>query len=168
MTAPGQFLKQYRTTSSLYLFVGLGSAFVEWSIFYGSLLAGLHPVGAAGIAFAVATAVNYLLSATFVFQSRGRSRREELLLTYLVSAGAMAFNFAVTAALITLFALSGAKIGMLAAKIAGSGTGFVLNYLGRQFFVFRSESEPKPLWNPTGSAGSTGGAKSLAEQAHPL
>ncbi len=129
-------IRRYYANAASYLLVGLACALTEWITFYLTVSAGVNFVVAALAGFLIATALNYVLSATFVFRSRGRSRLQEITLTYLISLGAMTINLGVTALIIAHLPRPPDPLTMTAAKVAGTGCGLVLNYLGRQFFIF--------------------------------
>ena len=86
----------------------------------------------AACTFIVATLVNYLLSVRFVFVSGQRfGKRWEVALVYAVSGIGLAINAGILWAGVEL-----AGLGLLAAKLAATGTVFFWNYLARRFFVF--------------------------------
>lgn len=131
-----RFAAQYLPDAAGYLLVGGASALVEFAIFFCAVSVGLHYVPAAVLGFIMATACNYVLSARFLFRSRDRSVQEELVLIYACSAAAALVNLLVTAGLIELGGMGRTPTDLLAAKMAGTGLAFVLNYLARQFFIF--------------------------------
>jgi putative flippase GtrA len=93
---------------------------------------GLPYLRVAAATFVLATLVNYVLSVRFVFVSGQRfGRRWEVALVYAVSAVGLAINAA-----ILWLAVEIAGTGLLAAKVAATGTVFFWNYLARRFFVF--------------------------------
>jgi putative flippase GtrA len=132
--AAGTLAERYYASLLVYVVVGGVSALVEWAVFYFALnFLDVHYVLAALIGFAVATLVNYGISRRYAF-IRKQDTASELFQTCLVSAAGLAVNLGVTIALIELF---GAPA--LLAKIAGTGAGFLLNFTGRQFWVFDSK-----------------------------
>jgi len=125
-------ITRYLPGAVAYLFVGGLSALIEWAVFFGSVtLFDLHYAVAIFVAFVVATFNNWFLSSKLIFRSSGRSTGEEFLLVYLVSGFGLLINFMVTAASIELLGM-----GLMIAKICGTGSAFVWNYAARQFFVF--------------------------------
>jgi putative flippase GtrA len=115
-----------------YLFVGGLSALIEWAVFFGTVtFLDLHYAVAIFIAFIVATFNNWYLSSKLIFRSSGRSTGEEFMLVYLVSGFGLLINFIVTSASIEALGM-----GLMIAKICGTGSAFVWNYAARQFFVF--------------------------------
>jgi putative flippase GtrA len=125
-------ITRYLPGAVAYLFVGGLSALIEWAVFFGSVtLLDLHYAAAMFVAFFVATFNNWYLSSKLIFRSSGRSTGEEFLLVYLVSGFGLLINFTVTATSIELLGL-----GLMVAKICGTGSAFVWNYAARQFFVF--------------------------------
>ncbi|GEO36996.1 putative flippase GtrA [Skermanella aerolata] len=115
-----------------YLFVGGLSALIEWAVFFGAVtFLDLHYAVAIFIAFIVATFNNWYLSSKLIFRSSGRSTGEEFMLVYLVSGFGLLINFIVTSASIEALGM-----GLMIAKICGTGSAFVWNYAARQFFVF--------------------------------
>jgi putative flippase GtrA len=79
----------------------------------------------------VATFNNWYLSSKLIFRSSGRSTGEEFMLVYLVSGFGLLINFMVTSVGIEVLGM-----GLMIAKICGTGSAFVWNYAARQFFVF--------------------------------
>jgi putative flippase GtrA len=121
----------------VYIGVAIVSAVLEWFSFAACLLV-MPPVPASLVGFAVATAGNYLLSRQLAFLSK-RPALTELALTIVMSAIAFSVNFLVFYSLFYL----GTQI--MVAKVAGTGAGFVFNYLGRQFLIFSSEPRVAPV-----------------------
>ncbi len=125
-----------KTSIQLVKYVGVGgaAALVEWSGF--ALLIGfaqLHYQVAVTVSFIAATAVNYVLSARFVFV-RGRHPAErELFLLYLVSAVGLALNL-----LFMLFFVGRLSIPAMPAKIASTGMVFFWNFGARKMWVFEN------------------------------
>ena len=128
-----------------YAAVGALAALVEWTTF-AVLHLGLdsHYIGAALAGFALATLVNYLVSIRFVFIAGRFARPAELSLVYAVSASALVLNLGVTAMLVEL-----AEVLPLAAKVAGTGAAFLVNFALRHRVVF-----PEPALPGTPGAGS--------------
>ena len=91
----------------------------------------LHYAAAIFIAFIVATFNNWYLSSKLIFRSSGRSTGEEFMLVYLVSGFGLLINFMVTSVSIEMLGM-----GLMIAKICGTGSAFFWNYAARQFFVF--------------------------------
>lgn len=133
--AAWQALQRYRVSFGVYFLVGGAAAIAEWTLFWLLLQASLLPyLPAALCGFGIGTLVNWLLSRRYAFLSRGGARSIELLNTYLVSAVALAVNLGVLVLLVERFWMD-----PLPAKILGTGSGFLLNYCGRQFWVFQSQ-----------------------------
>jgi putative flippase GtrA len=125
-------ITRYLPGAVAYLFVGGLSALMEWAVFFGSVtFLDMHYAVAIFVAFFVATFNNWFLSTKLIFRSSGRSTGEEFLLVYLVSGFGLLINFAVTATSIEVLGL-----GLMIAKVCGTGSAFVWNYGARQFFVF--------------------------------
>jgi putative flippase GtrA len=123
---------RYLPGAVAYLFVGGLSALIEWSVFFGAVtFRDLHYAAAIFIAFIVATFNNWYLSSKLIFRSSGRSTGEEFMLVYLVSGFGLVINFMVTSVSIEMLGM-----GLMIAKICGTGSAFVWNYAARQFFVF--------------------------------
>ena len=113
-------------------FVGGLSAPIEWTVFFGAVtFLDLHYAAAIFIAFILATFNNWYLSSKLIFRSSGRSTGEEFMLVYLVSGFGLLINFMVTSVSIEVLGM-----GLMIAKICGTGSAFVWNYAARQFFVF--------------------------------
>ena len=125
---------KYFASLLVYGAVGGAAALVEWAAFYIALeLADFHYLVAALIGFVFATWVNYLLSARYAFIRKQARAGVELTKVYVVSSLALVVNLGVTIALVEVLAAH-----PMAAKIAGTGCGFLLNFAGRQLWVFDS------------------------------
>jgi putative flippase GtrA len=123
---------RYLPGAVAYLLVGGLSALIEWTVFFGAVtFLDLHYAAAIFIAFFVATFNNWYLSSKLIFRSSGRSTGEEFMLVYLVSGFGLLINFMVTSTSIEVLGM-----GLMIAKICGTGSAFVWNYAARQFFVF--------------------------------
>jgi putative flippase GtrA len=89
------------------------------------------PVAAVGFVFAVL--INYALSVRYVFSSGVRfTRRQELLLVYLVSATGLALHLAVLYATVDWMGLE-----LMLSKLIATGSVFLWNFLMRNYFIFR-------------------------------
>lgn len=117
-----------------YFLVGGVSAIADFALFslflYG---AQMHYLAAGTLSFILATALNYVLSVRYVFQSGGRPRHQEVLLVYLVSAVGIAINLGVLALAIEVM-----ELHPLIGKVAGTGSAFGWNFSSRYFWIFRS------------------------------
>lgn len=123
-----------RTSIQLVKYVGVGgsAALVEWSVF--ALLIGpahLHYLAAVTVSFLAATAVNYVLSARFVFVRGRHPAHKEVFLLYLVSAIGLVLNL-----LFMLFFVGYLSIHAMPAKIASTGMVFFWNFGSRKIWVF--------------------------------
>ena len=123
-----------KTSIQLIKYVGVGgtAALVEWTSF--ALLVGpvhLHYLAAVIVSFIIATAVNYVLSARFVFVRGRHPAHKELVLLYLVSAIGLILNLL----LMTLFVGHLSTSAMLA-KIESTGIVFFWNFSARKLWVF--------------------------------
>ena len=126
------FISRYAPSAVAYFWVGGICALIEWGTFYAAVhWVQAHYVFGVLAGFGFATFANWMLSSRLVFRSIGRSPREELLMVYLVSSVGLALNLVVTAIAVEMLA-----VGLMAAKIAGTGAAFALNYAGRQFVIF--------------------------------
>jgi putative flippase GtrA len=123
-----------RTSLQLAKYVGVGgsAALVEWSSFALLIgLAHLHYLAAVTVSFFVATAVNYVLSARFVFVRGRHPVHKELFLLYLVSAIGLALNL-----ILMSFFVGYLSIHAMPAKIASTGIVFFWNFGSRKLWVF--------------------------------
>jgi putative flippase GtrA len=123
-----------RTSIQLVKYVGVGgsAALVEWSSF--ALLVGpahLHYLAAVTVSFFAATAVNYVLSARFVFVRGRHPAHKELFLLYLVSAIGLVLNL-----ILMSFFVGYLSIHAMPAKIASTGIVFFWNFGSRKLWVF--------------------------------
>jgi putative flippase GtrA len=120
-----------------YFVIGAVAAAVDFAIFAALVkMAGWPWYLAAATSFVAATMVNYALSIRHVFTSGIRyNKRNEIALTFLVSAIGLGVNQAV------MYVLIHQGIAVLAAKIGATGTVFLWNFTARHRFVFRENSE---------------------------
>jgi putative flippase GtrA len=122
----GQFIK--------YAVSGLICAFLNWLAFYLlHYLCHIYYLISASLAFFLSVTANYFLS-KLIFASRQRKKSAEFLLVFMASAIALSLDLFVMYFLVD-------KIGIpaMAAKILGTGSAFAINYLSRQFFIFKSK-----------------------------
>ncbi len=105
--------------------------------FQGLSLAGLPVLAAAVLSFLMAACVNYLASARWVFRGEWRSMRRAA--SFLFGA---CIGLAVNAGSTTLLAL-GAHWPPLAAKVAGVGIAFGVNFAINALWVFRDAPRPR-------------------------
>jgi putative flippase GtrA len=138
MTALLSFVRRYSASFVVYFLIGGLSAAVEWAAFYSALsLSGMHYIPASVCGFAVATYVNYLLSARIGFKKGKRSTGSEVALIYAVSGVGFLINVAFMAGVVELLGLP-----VMLGKIGGTGIAFIWNFGARQFCVFDKE----PRW----------------------
>lgn len=121
-----------------YFFVGGAATAVDLSLFallvHGFGLPYL-PVGAT--TFIIATALNYVLSIYFVFESGARFRRpHEVALVFAVSGVGLLLNQAILYIGVEMFSLV-----PIVAKLFATGIVFFWNYSARAYFVFRPQPE---------------------------
>jgi putative flippase GtrA len=131
-------LNRYSVGLVAYFGVAIVSAAVEWGTFSLTLPI-IGPIASAFAGFFVATLINFALSRRFVFRSK-RPVYNELILVFLFSMAAFSVNFAVYIALFAQFGFN-----VFAAKVIGTGSGFIFNYGIRQFFIFSRRSPFAPL-----------------------
>jgi putative flippase GtrA len=144
MTALLSFIRRYSASFAVYFLIGGLSALVEWAAFYAALsLFGMHYIPASACGFAVATYVNYLLSARIGFKKGKRSTRSEVALIYAVSGIGFLINVAFMAGVVEVLGLS-----VMIGKIGGTGIAFIWNFGARQFCVF--DKEPRWKIQPQG------------------
>lgn len=138
MTGPLSFVRRYAASFAVYFLIGGLSAVVEWAAFYAALsFFGMHYIPASAFGFAVATYVNYLLSARIGFKKGKRSAGSELVLIYAVSGIGFLINVAFMAGVVELLGLP-----VMLGKIGGTGIAFIWNFGARQFCVF----DKQPRW----------------------
>jgi putative flippase GtrA len=115
-----------------YVVIGGVSALVEWSVFWLLLKpAAVHYIGAAVVAFVVATFVNYLLCVRTIFVSKTKSGWKDAAMVYVASLMALVINVSTLAVLVGQFG-----VDPMLAKIAGTGSAFLFNFASRQFLIF--------------------------------
>ena len=119
-----------------YFFVGAAAAGVDFAIFATLVIGfGLPWFPVALFSFALATAVNYVLSIRHVFQSGVRfSRRTEVTLVFLVSGIGLIINQSILWVLIEMV-----TINILIAKVLATSVVFFWNYGIRHGFVFKMQ-----------------------------
>jgi putative flippase GtrA len=122
------------TSVQLIKYVGVGgtAALVEWLSF--ALLIGpahFHYLLAVTVSFITATAVNYVLSASFVFVRGRHPTHKEIILLYLASTIGLLMNL-----LLMLFFVGFLSIPAMPAKIAATGVVFFWNFSARKIWVF--------------------------------
>jgi putative flippase GtrA/SAM-dependent methyltransferase len=127
------FFDAYTLSLVVYLLVAGVSALVEWSTFF-VLAKTLSVFPAAIIAFFSATLTSYVLSRGVAFTSK-RSGWEEIGLFFALSAFVFLFNLG---SFTVMYAVLG--VHPMIAKILGTGVGFVMNYVFRQFVIFARAS----------------------------
>ncbi len=131
-------LYAYRACLFVYIWIGGISALVNWTIFYVCFTFVAWSYGPSAIAaFGIATAVNYFLSEKIGFLSNGRSRIWQFLGVYLVSTLGLGVDLLVLA-----FLFDYLGVNVMTAKIAGTAAAFIVNFAGRQVFVFLRQ----PRW----------------------
>ena len=123
-----------RTSIQLIKYVGVGgtAALVEWTSFALLIrIAQLHYLYAVTASFIAATAVNYVLSALFVFVRGRHPVHKELILLYMVSAIGLFLNLLLMSLFVGLFAMQ-----KMPSKIAATGIIFFWNFGARKIWVF--------------------------------
>lgn len=114
---------------ALYFIVGGLSALTEWVTFFITNLF-THYVVSTGIAFIVATYVNYLLGRKLVFQNYKKSTKE-MFKVFIVSALGLILNV-----LFMYLFVNFIKLSELFSKILSTGIVFFWNYLSRKMFIY--------------------------------
>lgn len=118
-----------------YFFVGGTAAVVDIAVF-GILVKyfALPWFPVAIFSFVLATAVNYVLSIRYVFESQVRfSRQHEVSLVFFVSAIGLIFN-----QLFLWVFIEHWQIDEVISKVMASGMVFFWNYLSRRTFIFKN------------------------------
>ena len=116
-----------------YFFVGGAAAGVDLALFtlFAKVL-GYNYLAVAACTFAVATAINYVLSVRHVFESGVRfTRNREIGLVFLVSAVGLLINQAALFSAVSVF-----RLPLIASKIVATAIVFGWNYWARANFVF--------------------------------
>ena len=118
-----------------YFFVGGAAAAVDIGIFTVAVKGfGLDWFFVALVSFLLATAVNYLLSIRYVFESGVRFKKQaEVSLVFLVSGIGLVINQSVLWLLI-----EPAGIDEVLSKLMATGTVFLWNYMARSRFIFKA------------------------------
>ena len=129
------FIKAYYVYFLKYSLAGFFCALVNWSLFYlFNYRLHIYYMIAAVFAFILSTTINYFLS-RLVFRSRGRKKSLEYLFVFAASGIAISIDLTVM-----YFLVEFGGIPRMFAKIAGTGSAFLFNYISRQFFIFSSEN----------------------------
>ena len=120
-----------------YFGVGATAAAVDISLFWlFAVYLGYHYLIVGLFTFILATAVNYVLSIRYVFESGVRfSRHHEVLLVFAVSAIGLAVN-----QLVLYVAVGLLRFDVLLSKLIATAAVFSWNYMVRSRFVFRVRS----------------------------
>jgi putative flippase GtrA len=116
-----------------YSVVGGFAALIDIGFFFAfAKLAGWNYLMVATVGFTIATAINYVLSIRWVFESGVRfTKSQEMLLVYMVSAMGLAIN------LLVLFAMvDWLHIGLMIAKLIATASVFFWNFFVRRNFIF--------------------------------
>jgi glycosyltransferase involved in cell wall biosynthesis len=126
----------------IYLAIGATAALVNLTIFMTGYRSGIQVEIAAPVAFIMAAVVNYLLSISILFRSRAKWRNStvEILVYSLVVMAVGAFDLYFTKALLV------GGLAPQASKLAATGLGFVLNFIGRRYIVFPEKKSG--VWQP--------------------
>ncbi len=116
-----------------YFFVGATAALVDWLLYWALVQYGaMHYLLAAMISFIAATAVNYILSIKWVFNSGRHNRYLEIGLVFFVSLIGLLFNE------IFLYLFAGVfQVNYMLSKIVATGIVFYWNYSTRKKFIFK-------------------------------
>ena len=128
-------LLQQRIVSKFtrYFFVGGFSALTEWCAFASLVyLAQVNYVLSGVLSFLIATGVNYVLSLRFVFDERRYRQEMEIALIYVVSIIGAGINIGIMVVLVEMF-----SVHTMLAKILGTGSAFLWNFLTRYLWIFR-------------------------------
>lgn len=115
-----------------YLIAGGTAAAVDISLFLGLTALGMSYLIAGTISFVLATAVNFHLSANWVFRDRGGINFQRVVATYAVSVVGLGLN-----QLILWIGVERLLLPLLFAKLLATGIVFFWNFLARNLFVFR-------------------------------
>ncbi|GHV15565.1 dolichol-phosphate mannosyltransferase [Fibrobacterales bacterium] len=127
-------IKKYRISFIKYFVAGFICALIDWSIFYVlNYWAHIYYLFSAACAFIISGTINYFLCKQ-IFISRGRKQIVDYFLVLFASTIALSIDLSVMYLLVEQLV-----IPPMLAKILGTGTAFIFNYLSRQFFIFSSE-----------------------------
>lgn len=120
-----------------YLGVGATAAAVDISLFsFFAGYLGFNYLVVGFFTFVLATAVNYVLSVRFVFESGIRfARHHEVMLVFGISAVGLALN-----QLVLYLGIGVLRMDLVLSKLAATGAVFGWNYTARSRWVFRSPS----------------------------
>jgi dolichol-phosphate mannosyltransferase len=125
----------------LYLFIGGVAAVVNFLLFIGMFYSGVGENIAAPVAFSVAALVNYLLCIALLFRHKARwNSTMEIIVYVLVVSIAGVIDLAITKVFIY------SDFHAASSKIIATISVFILNFLGRKFFVFPEPSSGD--WQP--------------------
>jgi glycosyltransferase involved in cell wall biosynthesis len=125
----------------IYLMIGGISAIANIGAFAFLMRTGTNPSAAILMAFFLAAAVNYFLCIALLFRHKARWSATVEVLAYLaVILVAAAIDYGVTSFLMRI------GWGALGAKSFSAAVGFVLNFVGRKYLVFKEPSAGP--WSP--------------------
>jgi glycosyltransferase involved in cell wall biosynthesis len=135
-TAPQNGLMRYFPRFAGYTAAGGICAIINWSVFYAlCYLINIRYLPAAAFSFVISATVNYFLC-KLIFISKGRKKNVEYIMVLLASAAALVIDLSVMYVFIEFV-----RIAPMIAKIFGTGCGYFINYISRQFFIFSSENQ---------------------------
>jgi glycosyltransferase involved in cell wall biosynthesis len=122
----------------IYFIIGGVAASINIASFLIFLHSGVDVILAAPISFVIAAIINYLLCISILFRHRAKwETLTEIFIYIAVVAFACIFDLVITQLLLTM------KISPIFSKFIATIAVFVLNFLGRRFFVF-----PEPSVGP--------------------
>lgn len=113
---------------------GIAAAFDLLFFLLFSTWLNLNYLLVAGVGFVIATAINYVISIRFVFESGAQlDKRQEIVAVYVVSGIGLILHEWILYTAVTSFDLAG-----ITGKVIATGSVFFWNYLVRKYYVFKS------------------------------
>ncbi|WP_155315496.1 bifunctional glycosyltransferase family 2/GtrA family protein [Desulfosarcina alkanivorans] len=125
----------------LYIFIGGFAALFNLALFLAMFHAGINATVSAPVAFSAAAIVNYILCVLILFKHQAKWKAP---LEWLAYAGVVA-GVACVDLMVTNYLL-GIRLSPMISKLSATGVAFILNFLGRRFFVF--PEKPSGPWRP--------------------
>jgi putative flippase GtrA len=125
---------KYRSQFIKYAVAGLICAVLNWFVFFILYyICHIFYLISATIAFIFSVTINFFFS-KLIFTSRGRKKTIEFLFVLLASVVALSLDL-----FVMYFLVNNLKMPAMLAKILGTGMAFMINYLSRQFLIFKSK-----------------------------
>lgn len=116
-----------------FVIVGFTNTAINWAIYFSSVhFAGIDPLIASAIAFAISTIFNYWASTTWVFDTTGNKTRRRLFIEFTVFNGFAFLAFDEGLLWLLIYPLG---LNYMIAKVITTACGMVFNFVTRKMFL---------------------------------